>query len=86
MRVIDTFTELLPAKLQPYAKAIAALILGCLTVAAGLAGAPTWVPLLLAVLQAPAVFLVENREATTEEPVADTELVEDEEYVPAHAA
>lgn len=79
MRVIDTFVTLLPPALRPYGKAIAALILGAGVVAASAAGAPSWVPIVIAVLNAPVVYAVENVEAPVEEPL-------EEEYVPEHAA
>jgi hypothetical protein len=82
MRVADVIVSLLPAKLQPYAKAIAALLLGASAVAATIAGLPTWVPIVLALLNAPVVYAVENVPAES----AEAEAEADEEYVPEHAA
>jgi Mg2+/citrate symporter len=91
MKIADLLVSLLPAKLQPYGKAIAALVLSGLALAATMAGAPAYIGIILMVLNAPVVYGVPNIEPAPEgepEPedgYTEVELVVDEEYVPAHA-
>lgn len=60
MNPLDYFVRLLPAKWQPYGKAIAVGLIATLSVAVGVAGAPAWVAVALNVLSTPVVFGTPN--------------------------
>jgi ABC-type sugar transport system substrate-binding protein len=90
MKIADLLVSLLPAKLRPYGKAVAALVLSGLALAATAAGAPAYVGIILMVLNAPVVYGMPNETeaeaAPDEDGYTEVELEVDEDYAPAHAA
>jgi len=64
--ILDTLVGTLPAKVQPYAKTYAAVIVSGLTVASALLDLPAWVTIALAIANAPVVFAIPNLDPSGE--------------------
>lgn len=59
--MLTSLVSLLPSSTQPYAKTLTAALVSILTVlATTLEAAPAWLPIVLAILSAPAVYAVPN--------------------------